>query len=586
MKKSIFFKVFGGSLALLVALSALFLLFSFGSIRKHYLEFLTADLEKLGRILSPQIIDYLSAGRIPELDSYLKQKGKDIRTRITVVGPEGAVLADSEEDPRTMESHKFRPEIFEALQGRIGHSLRYSSTVKEEMLYVALPLAEGGGPPGALRISLFISDIKVLLSAVKMDIGRAVAIMVALSVLIAYVFSRNLTRPLRSLAKASEKVAAGDFDVKVSIRTRDEWRDLAKSFNAMTQEIKTLFTDLKIKKEELDNIIASMQEGLIVLDRDDRIFLLNESARRILGHAAPEGKPYWEVIRATPFVELVREARKERQSPRREISLAERSYLCHAFFLPSQERLIVTMNDVTEVQNWGRMKKDLVVNVSHELRTPLTAIKGFAEALEDEVEEKGRNYARTIVRNTDRLIRIVEDLLSLSELEEQQVCLEREKVNLGRLAADLLKTFEPRAREKGLALRLDSEPSLPAVEGDSFRLEQLLANLVDNAVKYTEKGEISVSLWGGEDSVTVEVSDTGIGIPEEDQVRVFERFYVVDKSRSRKMGGTGLGLSIVKHIVLLHGGKIRLESKPGAGSRFIITLPLLLAAPILTENSP
>ncbi|MEW5902540.1 MAG: ATP-binding protein, partial [Acidobacteriota bacterium] len=224
---------------------------------------------------------------------------------------------------------------------------------------------------------------------------------------------------------------------------------------------------------------------------------------------------------------------------------------------------MVTLHDLTEVKNLARIKKDFVLNVSHELRTPLTAIRGYAETIEVEADEKTRSYAGAILRHTDRLVKIVDDLLTLAAIEEKGAGPELEEVNLGELAEETVKIFEPRAKEKNLAFSLTSDPDLPRVKGDPFRLEQMLINLIDNAIKYTDKGEVRVSLLKRENGVVIEVADTGIGIPEEEHGRVFERFYVVDKSRSRQLGGTGLGLSIVKHIAQAHGGRVELRSTPG-----------------------
>jgi len=379
---------------------------------------------------------------------------------------------------------------------------------------------------------------------------------------------------MRQLIRASQQVAAGDFTARVKVGSSDEWRDLAMSFNAMTAEVKNLFGDLSKRKEELDNIVASMQEGLLVLDSAGKIMLANQSAKDIIDQESLEGKNFWEVVRMTPFVDLVRRVKAEKKNRTEEVLFGEKSILCQAAFLSAQEGVVVTLYDITEIQNLARIKKDFVLNVSHELRTPLTAIKGYAEALEDEGDARTRSYAETIIRHTDRLIRIVGDLIALATLEEKGLAYEPERVNLKEIAENVVRIFEPKAKEKNLELRLEAAADLPLIDGDPFRLEQMFVNLVDNAVKYTEKGSVWVRLDRAEAGVVVEVGDSGIGIPEDDQSRVFERFYVVDKSRSRKTGGTGLGLSIVKHIVLLHGGRIDLQSSPGVGSRFRVYLPL------------
>ncbi len=574
MRQSIFFKVFGGYVVLLILLSAVFLLFSFSTIKRYYLNTLARDLENIGHTLDARVFSYFDENRLSRLETFLQEHGRKIGARLTVIDPEGVVLADSERDPTSMENHRFRPEIREALEGRPGRSLRYSSTVKEDMLYVALPLARNGPVEGVLRLSLFVRDINILIRAVRKDIGLAMAIVIGLSLVGAFAFSRSLTRPLRELMKASQKVAAGDFNATVRIRSSDEWKDLGKSFNVMTSEVKTLFEDLSKRKEELDNIMSSMQEGLLVLDTTGKIVLANRSAKNLIDQEIPEGKYFWEVVRMTPFVELIRRVKEEKDSQTTDIVFGEKSILCRAAFLPAQNGVIVTFHDVTEMQNLARIKKDFVLNVSHELRTPLTAIRGYAETLEEVADEQTRNFVLTIIRHTDRLIMIVQDLITLATLEEKAVAHDVEKVDLKEVAENVVRIFEPKAKKKNLALRLEAESGLPVIDGDPFRLEQVLVNLVDNAVKYTEKGSIRVVLGRGEDRLTIEVIDTGIGIPEADQARIFERFYVVDKSRSRKAGGTGLGLSIVKHIVSLHGGEIQVESQPRGGSRFSVSLPL------------
>lgn len=574
MKRSIFFKVFGGYLILILLLSGAFLLFSYNTVKRYYLETLAGDLEKMGHSLDALVFSYLDEPGYSGLEAFLKELGKKTAVRITVIGPEGLVLADSEQDATTMENHRFRPEISEALRGRPGRSLRYSTTVREDMLYVALPLGRTSRTEGVLRLSLFVRDINILLKAIRRDIGLAVAIVIGLSFAGAFAFSRSLTRPLGEFMKASQKVAAGDFSAVVRVRSSDEWRDLATSFNSMTSEVKTLFDDLRKRKEELDNIMGSMEEGLLVLDGAGRIVMANRSAKILIEQEEPEGKYFWEVVRMTPFVDLIRRIKEERRSLAAEVLFGERSVLCRASFLPTQAGIVVTFHDLSEMQNLARMKKDLVLNVSHELRTPLTAIRGYAETLEDAGDEPTRNYVRTIIRHTDRLIKVVEDLITLATLEEKPMALETEEVALNQVAENVLRIFELKAREKNLDLRLDTEPGLPAVSGDPFRLEQMLINLVDNAIKYTEKGNIRVSIRKEEGRLAIEVSDTGIGIPEEDRSRIFERFYVVDKSRSRKAGGTGLGLSIVKHIVSLHGGDIACRSRVGGGSVFTVFLPL------------
>ncbi|MCK5185562.1 MAG: HAMP domain-containing protein, partial [Deltaproteobacteria bacterium] len=431
MKKSIFIKVFCAFFSIVVILSALILIFSFKTIRSHYIDTLTLDLKNLGITLILKVKPLLEKGRFEELDALAKKLGKDISTRITIIDPEGVVLADSEENPKLMENHKIRPEVLQVLNGDVGTSLRFSSTVKEEMLYVAQPIEQDGRILGVLRVSLFLKDINSLLYTLKINITCVVFIIILISLLGAAIFTRSLSKPIRELSNASRKVASGDFNVRVLLKRKDELKELADSFNYMTNQIRTLFTELSRQKEGLNNIISSIQEGLLVFDQQGRIILTNESFKKIVESNHIEGRFYWEVVREPLVSELIKKVRDEKISYTEELVLNGKWFLCSATFLDSREETVVIFHDITEMKNVEEIKKDFVVNVSHELRTPLTAIKGFAETLEEETDEKNRHYVDIIKRNTDRLINIVQDLLALSQLEERGTRLELEEVDLG-----------------------------------------------------------------------------------------------------------------------------------------------------------
>jgi two-component system phosphate regulon sensor histidine kinase PhoR len=264
---------------------------------------------------------------------------------------------------------------------------------------------------------------------------------------------------------------------------------------------------------------------------------------------------------------------KERKNRTEEVNFKEKYYLCSITFLSSKEELVAVLHDITELKNLERMKKEFVANISHELRTPLTAIKGFVETLEEEEEIKNVTYLEIIKRHTNRLMYIVNDLLLLSELEQTGTKLVAENVNLIALVENILKVFEQVANKKGIELKLITAHDLQPIQADLFKVEQMFINLLDNAIKYTEKGEVSITIRQEPSKSIIEIKDTGVGIPASNLPRIFERFYVVDKSRSKKLGGTGLGLAIVKHIVLLHGGTIDVESLQETGTKFTIVLP-------------
>ena len=556
-------------------LSALILVFSFNTIRNHYIETFANDLKNLGTSLLLQTTPLFEEKRFEELDGLVKRLGKDINTRITIIDAEGFVVADSEENPKLMENHKLRPEILQVLKGKVGTSLRFSSTVKEEMLYVALPIERNENIFGVVRVSLFLKDINRLLGSLKINIIYSALIIALISLLCALIFTRSLSKPIRELTRASRKVASGDFDVRVFLKNRDELKELADSFNYMTEQIRTLFSQLSRQKEQLNSIISSIQEGLLVCDKHGKIILSNESFKKFIQCSDIEGKFYWEAVREPQFSELVKKVRDEKRNyVFEELLMYEKVFLCSTTFLSSREETVVILYDITEMKNVEKIKKDFVVNVSHELRTPLTAIKGFVETLEEGIDEKNRRYVGIIRRHTDRLINIVKDLLLLSQLEEKGTTLELEEVDLEKLIERILKIFEPRMREKDLKQELTLEDDLPLIKADPFKLEQAFINLIDNAINYTERGIIALSLKYRDHQVVIEVQDTGIGISDEHIPRIFERFYVADKSRSKMLGGTGLGLSIVKHIVLLHNGAIDVKSTPGEGTTFSITLPI------------
>lgn len=574
MRKSTFVKIFSGYVLIVLIFSSLVIMLSSGIIREFYLHALISSLKNFGLAVETMLTPYVKEGRYEELNTIIKDLGRRTQTRITLIDPAGTVIIDSERDPALMENHRNRPEIQEALTGRIGSSSRYSTTVKEPMVYAAIPLKQEEAIIGIARLSRFTDDIYPLLADVQRNVWKMAGVALVLSLALALVFSRSLTKPIRDLQEAVQRVASGDFDVKVFIKDHDDAIELADNFNAMTDQIKSLFNELSRQKDSLNNIIASVQEGLAVLDSSGKIVRSNESFQRVARNPRVEGKFYWEVIREARFSELVREVITEKRSMSREIELGNRIFLSSAALLEGRGEAVIMLHDITELKNVEKVKKDFVVNVSHELRTPLTAIKGFAETLEDEVGEGSKQYVDVIKRNADRLMYIVQDLLTLSELEEKGYQLTVEDVDLREVIDHVIRIFNDKMQEKHLDLTTRIDAQLPTIKADSFRLEQLFINLLDNAVKYTEKGAIILALQRRDDRVEVTVEDTGIGIPSEHLPRIFERFYVVDKSRSKKAGGTGLGLSIVKHIVLLHWGTIRVESIFGMGTKFIVSLPI------------
>jgi two-component system, OmpR family, phosphate regulon sensor histidine kinase PhoR len=575
MKKSIFIKIFGCFLLIILVLSGLILTSSFTAIKDYYIESTSNHLKNLAITLEEQILPLLENKNAAELDALAKRLGKKIQTRITIIALNGIVLADSEKDPKSMVNHGTRTEIAQALEGNMGRFLRESETLKEQMLYIAVPVKKNEKTLGVLRLSLFLKDINGIINNIRINILRISSLIIALSLLISIMFARSLSRPIKELSAVSRRIADEDFSARVFLNSKDELRELADNFNNMAVRMKTLFEELRSQKEELDSVISSLQEGILVLDREEGIVLTNNSLVKIIKSNLTEGKPYWECFRVPQFDELIKKTKDIKANVSEEISFNNKTFLCSATFLGAKEEIAVIFHDISNIRDLEKIKTDFVSNISHELRTPLTAIKGFVETLEDKViSDESRHYLDVVRRNTDRLINIINDLLFLSELEEKSIKLELTEVDLKVLLESIIRIFEQKLKEKSLSLHIDIGTALLFIKADPFKLEQMFINLIDNAIKYTEKGSINISLKEKEGKIEIIIEDTGIGIANEHLSRIFERFYVVDKSRSKRLGGTGLGLSIVKHIVLLHDGLIDVKSSPGMGTKFFITLPL------------
>jgi two-component system phosphate regulon sensor histidine kinase PhoR len=578
MKSPLFIKIFTGYLTVILILYLLVTFISFRSIKTHYYNDLKSTLEHFCRTFVIEIDPVVKDGRSPRLSERVKQLGDRSGLRITVIALNGDVYADTDKDPELMERHDDRPEIRQAATNTVGMATRPSTTLKQDMMYVALAVDDSNGRGYYIRSSEPVSEINILVSSLRKEILKITGIILCLALLSAYLLSRKLTRPLYELTQTAQKVTAGDMDARVNYRNRDEIGELARYFNTMVERGRNLFTELSHQKDALNLIITNLQEGLLVTDSDGTVMLYNDSFTMLTGITLKTGKFYWESIRNPELVRFIESVFDNKKNMQQEITIGTTHLMCLGFISPADNQTVITLHDITDIVAMAKMKKDFVTNVSHELRTPLTSIKGYVETAMESADEETGYYLKIISRNTDRLINIVHDLLQLSKLEQENNKLEVEEVNISQLIDNVLKGFEHRIKEKGLTISFEPDDQYTTVSGDYFKLEQVFINLVDNAVKYTETGTIRISVTGNGMSVSISVSDTGIGIPPQDLSHIFERFYVIDKSRSRQMGGTGLGLSIVKHIVLLHDGQVDVKSEPGTGSTFTIILPLTTAA--------
>ena len=580
IKGKLFIRTFISYVVIIALVFILIYLFSQSTIRNFYMEELKTHLYQVGHSLKPEVLDLYEKGDRRGVDLLVKELREKLDIRMTVIEPDGAVIADSENNPAEMENHGDRPEIIQALRGEIQDATRFSSTMGEYMLYLAIPVEKKGETKLIIRVSLFVRQIKQLVNQLKWKIAIALLVLFVMALLMAWYFSRGISNPVKEIAEATRKFAAGDFEVKIFPKKKDELGEVALSFNNMVRQQKFLFDKLSENKEELQAIIGSIKEALLVITSEGKITLCNESFEKIVCKRNIIGCAYWEVLRIPDYENFVKKAVETEESFYEEIELDDQSYMVGFNPMSHGEKVVIIFRDITSFKQLEKMKKDFVVNLTHELKTPLTAIKGFMETLEEEENINNTQYVEIINRHTERMNQIVSDLLVLSDLEEGKRPIEFEPINLEEMVTNILKIYKEKIKEKGLDLEVDIRENLPPLNGEKFKLEQMFINLVDNAVKYTDKGKIAIIITkpGKEDKskccIEIQVKNTGLPIPTKSLPRIFERFYVVDKSRSRKLGGTGLGLSIVKHVVLLHKGEISVDSTPEKGTTFTIYLPL------------
>lgn len=567
-------KIFLSHFLVILLLSSSIIFITFNLIRSHYINSLTEQLKKISLTLNLKIQPALLQNKKEELDKIIIPLGKDIDLRITIINHQGKVLSDSDYDTAQMDNHFFRPEIQMALQHQTGHSIRYSKTLKQEMLYYARLIKENNKNIGFIRLSIYLTEINILLNQLKNKIVFLSFLLSFIVLLIIFFIFKSFLKPMKDLIQASQKISQGDFNIHLRLNQQNEFKDLADNFNDMSIKIKNLFTELASEKEELNRILFSIQEAIVVLDKENKIILANQNFKTLCATDTVEHKYYWEVFHDFDLTPMIEQIRKEHKPFTQEINFKQKSFLGRIAFLDLKQEIVLIFHDITEERKVEQMKKEFIANVSHELRTPLTAIKGFVETiLHNREDNRLEHYLNIINAHTDRLILIVQDILTLSKLEDNNLELHSEMLDIPLLRNNLIEMFQYKLDSKSLSLNFHVDPPLEAIRGDQYRLEQMFINLIDNSIKYTDQGSINITLKRENNFLRIEIADTGIGIKEEHLPRIFERFYVVDKSRSRQSGGTGLGLSIVKHIVFLHHGTIEVQSKLGQGTKFIIKLP-------------
>jgi two-component system phosphate regulon sensor histidine kinase PhoR len=569
----LFRKLFAATLGLLILALALFGLLSADATRARLLEEIGRRLDTDAEML--QLLIASNPGR-EQLQAALQSTSKRLEVRFTVIEADGKVIADSDTDPSGMDNHNSRPEIVQARAQGKGSNRRYSETLRTDMMYHAVLVNH---PPGRIvRVALPLTTVEEQVGQVYRTMFLAFAGIAVVAAFVTFLVAREITQPLREIRLLADWVAAGDFTRKAPTRAPDEIGHVAAALNRMAEELSARLEKLRAERAKLEAMISSMEEGVIPIDADGRIEGANAAARALFElRDAPQGLRLWEVIRLPGLEDASLKALRGRSPVRDSFEVGSRVLSVRLSPVSDGQGVVLVAHDITEDRRYDTLRREFVANVSHELRTPLSVVQGYAETLLEGAwkdEKSAQEFLGIIDKNVRRLSSIVTDLLDLSKLESGGQVLEPRPVDVRMLVERVGEAFRPVAVRKRQQLQVEVAPNAGSVEADGSLLERALSNLVDNALKYTPEGG-RVRVWGGTEGgqTILTVEDNGMGIPEADLPRIFERFYRVDKSRSRDLGGTGLGLSIVKHIIQLHGGTISVKSTVGNGSNFSVRLP-------------
>lgn len=520
-----------------------------------------------------------------ERDRILPQKlaekiGATLKARVTLISYDGTVVGDSDIDQSRisgLQNHLDRPEIRAALKTGSGSAVRYSETLQRQMLYVALNAGEG-----FVRLALPLDYIAHVTQNLQSVLGVVALLTIVMALILSYLFSKVASRPLRDITAAAARIGRGEPGVIISVATSDEFRDLADVLNEMARHIETQMRSLSAEKKRLNTVLHGMGEGVMVATGDGTISLANPAFGPLFGiQGEVEGKNLIEISRHPDLLSAFNELRATNRELVQEIVIPPATTLL-THWTPlvvddGDQGVVAVFLDISDMKKMENMRRDFVANVSHELRTPVSVIKGYAETLLDGLLEsdsqRSRRFVEIIQNHSERLTSLINDILTLSHLESKEAALELYPLDVGGTMAKASMLLADKADRKQIVLKNEGAGSLPKVMADQGRLEQVLINLLENAIKYTPEGGV-IRLFAEDIGTHIRVSvvDTGLGIPSKDLPRIFERFYRVDEARSREQGGTGLGLAIVKHIIQRHGGEVFVESHLDKGSTFSFTL--------------
>jgi len=523
-----------------------------------------------------------------DIDALADIIGEDVNLRATIIAPNGVVVGDSERDLRSLgdlDNHSERSEIRQALSDGAGQSVRYSTTLRRDMLYAASRFGEPA-TLGVIRLAMPWTDVVQIVSSVRRALGAALLLAFVVAFLVMYPAARVLTLPLQRINETAKAMASGDFSRRIDMEGRDEVGELARSINLISDQVTYRMKQVKKGRSRLEAVFSSMSDGVMVVDRTGLVSLTNLALREMIPSAAgSSGRKPIEVIRHLDVQDMVdRLLSGERDSDEREVAFfapEERTVQVHGTPVRRGDKLdgaVLVFRDITELRRLENVRREFVANVSHELRTPVSCIKGYTETLLDgalDDKDHAREFLRIVQNDAERLAQLIEDLLTLSRIESGREELSFQACNLHDTVEEISRALHLQAQDNNVTIHTSVDPGLPPIRADQRALSQIVRNLLDNAIKYNRPGgAVTVTAETHQNRLHLQVTDTGIGIPADDQSRIFERFYRVDKAHSRQIGGTGLGLSIVKHLSQALGGEVWLEHSSSQGTSFVVALPL------------
>jgi len=586
-KKRLLWQLFPSYLLIILISLVAVTLYATTSLKHFYLDQVAYDLQARAHLLEKQILQLIGPMDADVIDALCKEIGKPSATRITVILPSGTVIGDSNNDPAGMDNHAMRPEVIEARKGLVGTSIRYSTTLEQKMMYVAIPLTDRENIMAVIRTSLPITAIDKTLKSIQVKIALGGLLIALLAAVLSLYVSRRISRPIEKMKEGAEHFARGDLSYRLPETDLEEIGSLADAMNRMAVQLDDRIKMIIKQRNEMEAILSSMEEGVIAFDVDERIISINQAAARIFKLETSDlvNRTVQEAVRNPALQQFVRDALSTSENLRSDITLyheGERIIHTHSTSLfdstGHSSGILVVLNDVTQLRQLENIRRDFAANVSHEIKTPLTAIKGFVETLRHSHSEKPEDTERfigIIDKHVNRLAAIVDDLISLSKIEQddEKKEIKLQKSPLKNILQAAMSNCREKAEREEITMDLQCEENLSAMI-DPNLFEQAVFNLLDNAINYSERQstvQISVAVQDAE--IIISVQDHGLGISKEHHSRLFERFYRADKARNRKLGGTGLGLAIVKHIAQAHGGRVSVESAIGKGSTFSFYLP-------------